>query len=146
VTPAKVSVIAQTLPLLSSAKSNSSPQEEKTVSSPSPNAGAVLPKESKPASVDTISISRQSRQAMTDVNKKEVPIEQPKREEPKKENGSVKSDRTTDQVQFVYDLNGDLNIRYMDSANRLIYQVPSELMIHLAEALSKSGPSVNTNA
>ena len=145
-TPAKVLVIAQTLPLLSAAKSTSSPSDEKAIRSPSPDAGAVVPTESRPASVDTISISRQSRQAMTAVNKKDAPPEQPKREEATKANGSLKSHRTTAQVQFVYDLNGDLSIRYMDSANRLIYQVPSELMIHLAEALSKSGPSVNTNA
>ena len=50
------------------------------------------------------------------------------------------------QVQFAYDMKGDLSIRYVDSADRLIYQVPSELMMRIKEAASKLDSSVNTNA
>jgi hypothetical protein len=34
----------------------------------------------------------------------------------------------------------------MDTASRLIYQVPSELMLRLQEAVLKSDSSVDTNA
>jgi hypothetical protein len=139
VTQAMVSDIARTLTLLSNTKSALSPQEEKGVGTPS--AGAVSAKDSKPIPVDTISISSQSRQSTPDVKKEEA-----KKEETNRVNSGFKSDGARSKVQFVYDLKGNLSIRFMDTANRLIYQVPSELMLRLKEEASKSGSSVDTKA
>jgi hypothetical protein len=88
---------------------------------------------------------------MADVNKKEAQLEEAKKEKVIKEeanrvNVSEKSGRAPAKVQFVYDLKGELSVRYMDTASRLIYQVPSELMLQLRDAASKSDSPVDTKA
>ncbi len=147
--------ITQTLPLFSTGKPNASAQEEK-VASPST---AALTKESRPAPADTISISSQLRQTINDVKKEPVKKVETSKENsgeksdevmPKvkadKENSNEKPDGVMSKVQFTYDMKGDLSVRYMDASNHLIYQVPSELMLRLKEAESKSESSVNTKA
>lgn len=88
--------------------------------------------------VDTVSISSQSQQKATDA----------KREETKIETNNINSDKpvvTAAKVQFVYNPKGEISIRYMDTASRIIYQTPSELMLSLKDALTKSDTSVDTN-
>lgn len=90
-----------------------------------------------PVPFDTVSISSQSQQKVTDA----------KKEETKKETNNKASDKlgaTAAKVQFVYDPKGELSIRYMDTASRIVYQTPSELMLSLREALTKSETSVDT--
>jgi hypothetical protein len=144
VTPATVTSVAQTLPLLSNAKSNSSPEGQ--TENASPNSGAVLNKDSALALVDTVSISPQSRQAITDVKKEETKKEQAKNEEPKRAIRSEKSDEAIAKVQFVYNMKGDLAMRYLDASSRVVYQVPSEFMQRLQETVLKSDSSVDTKA
>src|SRR5665647_1446898 len=113
--PAEVSGVAQTLPLFSNAKSN--PPQEKGASS----LVADSTKESAPFPADTVSISSQLRQPMIDVKKEQALIEEAKKEKVKREdaktaNSSEKSDRAPAKVQFVYDLKGELSVRYMDTA------------------------------
>ena len=144
-TPAVVSGVAQTLSLFPNEKAHSSPQEERGTGF----TGADATKEGLPVPVDTVSISFQSRQALTDVKKEESVIDGAKNEEVKKEDVTAvngKSDMAAAKVLFVYDLNGELYIRYMDTADRLIYQSPSELMKQMKEAASKSNSSVDTKA
>jgi hypothetical protein len=139
VTPAMVSGIAQALTFLSDVKPGSSPESEK--GAVPQNAVAVAAKDSEPANVDTVSISDQSRQAIADAKKEEA-----KREKPDQGSNGENSGGTVAKVQFVYNPEGNLSIRYMDTASRLIYQVPSELMLRLQEAVLKSDSSVDTNA
>ena len=145
---AVVSSVAQTLSLFSHAKSQAPPRNEKGASSP--GAGVDATKDGMSVFVDRVSISSQSRQAITDVKIEETAIEESKREKVIKEDASrannEKSDRAAAKVQFVYDLNGELSIRYMDTADRLVYQSPSELMQQMKEAASKSDSSVDTKA
>ena len=145
-TPAAVSGAAQTLSLFSHAKSLSSPRRERAT----PPLGADAAKDGTPVTVDTVSISSESRQAVTDVKKEEAAIEGVLKEKVKKEQAATaaggKSDRAAARVQFVYDQNGELSIRYMDSADRLVYQSPSELMKQMREAAAKSDSSVDTKA
>ena len=138
-TPAMISDIAQTPPQFLNAKPNPSPQEWRGTGSS--NADAALAKDSKPVPADTVSISLQSRQTITDVRKEDA-----KKEATTKVADSEPSVRAMGKVQFAYDLKGDLSVRYMDASNRLIYQVPSELMMRLKEAAAKSDSSVNTKA
>ena len=96
-------------------------------------------KDTAPTSVDTVSISSLSQQKATDAKKEEI----------KKEASnyiSDKPDATVAKVQFVYNPKGEISIRYMDTASRIIYQTPSELMLSLKDALTKSDTSVDTNA
>jgi len=88
--------------------------------------------------IDTVSISSQSQQKVTDAKKEET-----KRE--LNNNNSDKPDATAAKVQFVYNPKGELSIRYMDTASRIIYQTPSELMLSLKDTLIESDTSVDTN-
>lgn len=139
-TPAAVAGLAQSLPLFSGAGADSSPREE----TPSTTTVAV-PKEGKTAIVDTVSLSGQSLQSEA-AGKKAPLAEEQKKENPAKDAVSEKSNKAAANVQFVYDVKGQLLVRYMDNASRLIYQVPSELMLRLREASAKKDASVNTKA
>lgn len=146
-TPATVSGLAQSLPLFSGTKPDSSPQGDR---SGTQGTQGQATKDGIPETVDTVSISELSRQTVTDARKKTVLAVEPEKEKAKNEaaqlTGNEKPGRGTANIQFVYDLKGELKVRYMDTANRLIYQVPSELMMRLKEAAAKSDSSVNTKA
>ena len=131
--------IDRSLPLLSNAMSYQSSFEEKDLNAS--NSAVVAAKDSVSTAVDSVSISIQLQQALNDVNKKEI-----KKEEVSILNNSGTSDRTAAKVEFVYDQNGDLITKFMDTANRLVYQTPSELMLHLKETAAQSASSVNTKA
>lgn len=145
-TPAVVSGAAQTLTRFLPARPPSYPREE----GGTPPPGAVAAKDGAPVPVDTVSISSESRQAVADVRKEEAEIERALKGNVKKEETATAAGGTSDmaaaRVQFVYDQNGELSIRYMDSADRLIYQSPSELMQQMKEAASKSDSAVDTEA
>ena len=148
-TPAIVAGIDQTLPSLSNAASNSSPPVGRGTNSAA--TVVVVPKDSATISVDTVNISDQSRRALPDLKKDESLSEEAKtkktaKKEAKTSNTDERSDSAMAKVQFVYDLKGELSVRYLDKANNLIYQVPSELMLQMREAASKSEVSVNTKA
>jgi hypothetical protein len=155
VTPTTVSGLTQTLPLFSEAKSSPPPQADKGTASesavaPSANSGASI------FSADTVSISSQSRQAASEVKKEVLPLEvvkeeKVKEEKAKKEGASVlvngdNPERALSKIQFVYDLKGELSVKYMDASDRLIYQTPSELMLYLKEAALKTVSSVDMKA
>jgi hypothetical protein len=139
VTPDMVLSIDASLPLLSTATSNPSAQPEK--GNNSPNTGVALSKDSKPTPVDTVSISTQSLQTVTEVAKKDA-----RKEEANIINSSEISNQAAAKVEFVYDQKGELITKYMDTADRLIYQTPSELTLLLRETASKSGSSVDMKA
>jgi len=104
----------------------------------SPNAGAeALNKENKPIPIDTVSLSSRSFPATPDAT-----IEEAKKKAAEAKVVFKKPDQPAAKVEFVYDQKGDLITKYMDSANRLIYQTPSELMLLLREASA----SVDTEA
>ncbi|MDD2900614.1 MAG: hypothetical protein PHI31_18130 [Desulfuromonadaceae bacterium] len=100
---------------------------------------SFLAQDTRPFPVDTVSISSQSQQKAINLEKEDVQKEI-------NQNTSDKSGGAVAKVQFVYNPKGELSLRYMDTASRLIYQTPSELMQRLKEALTKSGTSVDTNA
>ncbi|MEI7818153.1 MAG: hypothetical protein WCI45_13280 [Desulfuromonadales bacterium] len=144
---AAVSDIALTIPLFSSATSNSSPQNVKGISSP----GAASATGGAQIAVDTISISEQSRQVLNEVKKedaltKEATTQKTTDETAPQASSNGKSGGAAAKVQFVYNMRGDLSVKYFDAANRLVYQVPSELMMRQMEMDFKTGSSVDTKA
>lgn len=140
-TPAMVSGIAQTLPQASStAISNASRQLQNEAALKENNAPA---KANNPAAADSISISPQARQAIANGDKEKPSNNSVKKDNPAQEN-STDVTAATSKVQFEYDLKGELVTKYMDSSERVIYQVPSELKQRLAEFLSKPESSLNT--
>jgi hypothetical protein len=138
-TPDMTVGIIQTLPLKLNTQSKQSPPEDNRTGSPNSDAG--LTKESKPVIVDSVSITSQLQQVKSDV----------KKEETKKDSANIvinndRSESPAAKVEFVYDLNGDLITKYMDSSNRLIYQTPPELLLRLQQTSMKSDSSVDTKA
>lgn len=138
-TPATVSVVAPSPAPVSAPQPNPYSHDEK--GGGAPGAGVTPAVDSKANLVDKVSISEELRQTMADVKKEEA-----KKEAAETVEKSAKPDVATAKVEFVYDLKGELSIRYLDSASRLIYQVPSELVLKLREALENSDTSVDTKA
>lgn len=131
--------IDRSLPLPSNSMLNQSSPEEKSLNTS--NVAVKAAKEIISTAVDSVSISSQLKQVLIDVNREAV-----KKEESTDLKNSKASDRSTANVEFVYDQNGDLITKFMDSANRLVYQTPSELMLRLKETTEQSASSVNTKA
>lgn len=143
-TPDLTISIDQTLPLFSNAKSPSPPQNEKeTVSL---IAATTLTKNSKPTIADTVSISSQLRQVINEVKNEKTALIDAENTKSNIAINSTTSDKTAAKVDFVYDLNGDLITKYLDSSSRLIYQTPSQLMLRQKEADKKSDSSVSMKA
>jgi hypothetical protein len=149
-TPTAVSSnMAPTLSSLSGVKADAPQPEE--VTTPSQIIGEPAVKDNKPVSEDKINISDLSRQAAIDAQKKEALVNETKKQDAKRDETSAavnnaKPAGAIAKVQFVYNPKGDLSIRYMDTASRVVYQVPSELMMRLTEAASKSDSSVDMKA
>ncbi|MDD2733023.1 MAG: hypothetical protein PHF56_03710 [Desulfuromonadaceae bacterium] len=148
-TSTTVTGLTQSLPLFSDAKSSPPPQTAiATVPQSVPENPA---NNSSLFSADTVSISSQSRQAVAGVIKEELSLEVVKKEKVKKEEANIRAngksnEQAPSKVQFVYDQKGELSVRYMDASDRLIYQIPSEIMLYMKEAALKAGPSVDMKA
>lgn len=147
-TPTTVSGSTQALPLFSDAK----PPPAHVDKSVSVQNAAINPAGTAPVSADTVSISSQSRQAGAEVNKETVPSpevaqkEKARKEEALARINGKKPEQALAKVQFVYDQKGELSVRYMDASDRLIYQIPSELVLYLKEAAVKAESTVDTKA
>ena len=136
---AVVSSTAVTLPPLSAATATIAARDENPADAPKTRED--VRKEVTPAAVDTISLSALSQEALTTDKKKTL-----LKEETNKANHSDAFGNASSKVQFVYDQKGTLIVKYMDTANRLVYQVPSELNIMQAENSSKPDASVDMKA
>lgn len=139
VTPVTVSGITQTLQPFPSEKQSMSTQGDLSTSTQSSTGSFSSINSNIPLTLDTVTLSDRPLESVRSPNKEEV-----KKDEAARTANSEKTDRAMSKVQFVYSPKGDLSIRYLDTADRLIYQVPSELMLRFAEALSKSDSSVDT--
>ena len=138
--------ITQTNSFISDAKPSPPLQAENSVVSKS--AGASAANDAPAVFFDTVSISSQSRQAVVGEIQKELTSEVVKKENARKEevnarlNGNV-FEQAPSKVQFVYNQKGELIVKYMDASNRLVYQIPSELMLFQRESASKMASSVD---
>jgi hypothetical protein len=91
--------------------------------------------------VDTVSILYKTEQIKSEVKK-----ESAKNEAANISKNKNKPDRTIGDVQFAYNFKGDLRVRFMDRGNRLIYQIPPELVARVADTISQPNSSVDTKA
>lgn len=139
-TTAVASGTSQTLPFFSGLKSSAGSDSREAAPG---NPGSSTAKEGTVFPADTVSISsRQSKLETADPEK-----EKTKKDENKKDDAAAdreKPDKPTAKVQFVYNQSGDLSVRYMDTASRVIYQIPSELMMRLKEMEARTNSSVDT--
>jgi hypothetical protein len=56
----------------------------------------------------------------------------------------LESNRGSDSVLFEYNFKGDLRVKFMDSFNNLIYQMPSEQYTRMSDILERPRSSVDT--
>jgi len=75
--------------------------------------------------------------------KKQGALAENKKEEKEKVKDAV---RQASNVVWAYNSKGDLRIKYMDSANRLIYQSPPQLYARMYDLMLESKTSVDTKA
>lgn len=54
--------------------------------------------------------------------------------------------RTMDEILFAYNYKGDLRIKFMDSLNKLVYQVPPVLVSRMSDLMAQPDSAVNTKA
>ncbi len=94
------------------------------------------------APVDTVVISDQVQKADQEPRKEEVVNRETDRQVSKQGSGG----RTMGHVLFVYNLRGDLRIRFMDSKNMLIYQIPPVMVAKTMDLMSQFATAVNTRA
>ena len=152
--PAMVSDIAQQTPRYAAAPSVASQQDDKVPgqngvpTTPQVTAKSSSSKGNSAATVDTVDLSGTSLKASSTITKTSVAEAKKlelKKELTKKVDGNTSMGSTSSRVQFVYDQKGTLMVRYMDSANRLIYQVPSAMMLRMMEDEAKSSRTVDTS-
>lgn len=93
------------------------------------------------ATADTVTLSEKARQSGKEEQKQQVV--------PEKDPASAQetSVRAVAKTEFVYDQKGELIIKYMDTSDKLVYQIPSELMLKMREEAAKAeATAVNTKA
>lgn len=59
---------------------------------------------------------------------------------------SGESGRTMNDILFAYNYRGDLRIKFMDSVNKLVYQVPPVLVAKMSDLMAQPDSAVNTKA
>ena len=128
----------QTIPLLS----NLAPSlyHQGATETSAPIIATVPVKDMTTSPVDTVSISPLLQQTLAEIKQEAVKKEQANDAKNNNEPDSAAK------VQFFYNQRGDVGIKYLDSARRLVYQTPSVLMMQLKESLSKPDSSVDTKA
>lgn len=130
---------APTVALLLSSRGEQNVVEEGKGSSSNHTPAAGQEAQSPPA--DTVSLSPLVQQAFEEARQKDE-----KQQENDLLNSKKPSNRSAAKVEFVYDVKGELITKYLDSSDRLVYQLPSELMLHMKEGETKSKTAVNTKA
>ena len=146
-TPDVIPGLSQSLPLFSNTSRESSPVETKAAAPE--RTPTVVTREDKTVAVDTISISDQSRRAVTDAQKQAAAADEAQKKKDPPEvllSNKVKSDAAVAKVEFTYDAKGEKVVKYMDTTDRLVYQLPSELTLQLRESTPKSDSVVSTQA
>lgn len=101
------------------------------------SSNGILVQEQKSDTVDTVTITNKT------LDNKHAA----QQEEAKKAGGSQdKLGRTMDEVLFAYNYKGDLRIKFMDSLNKLVYQVPPVLVSRMSDIMAQPDSAVNTKA
>lgn len=143
-----VSAMNQMVSSVSKSTLNPAAKDIKAADVPVPTATSA--KENAKIAGDTVALSTESQK--TDAVVKSTEFNHEVEDKKKMEAGlqsilvekTEKFDKSIAKVQFSYNLKGEISLRYLDTSNNLIYQVPSELMMQLKDSASKSETSVNT--
>jgi hypothetical protein len=119
--------------------SSNTPSQDKPVVPASNN---IQPIKVQPFSpVDTVSILNRAKEDSTETRN-----ETARNENLKKAQNEGDSSRPIGNVDFSYTFKGDLRVRFMDRGNRLIYQIPPELVARVEDTISQPNSSIDTKA
>jgi len=94
------------------------------------------------APVDRVVISDQAQKTNQEPRKEEPVKKETDQQARKKESDG----RTMGHILYVYNLRGDLRVRFMDSKNKLIYQIPPVMVAKTMDLMSRFAKTVNTKA
>lgn len=103
----------------------------------SPPAGEAADKAAQPVAVDRITLLSKALEIRQEARKEEAEREESRRQKPLREMNNI---------LFAYNFRGDLRIRFMDSVNTLVYQMPPVLVARISELMTRPDSSVNTKA
>jgi hypothetical protein len=92
--------------------------------------------------VDTVVISNQVQKASQEPRAEEAAKKETDKQVRKPESGG----RTMGHVLFEYNVRGDLRIRFMDSKNMLIYQIPPVMVAKTMDLMKRFSNTVNMKA
>ena len=114
-----------------------------TVPAPAPEARTQSNEETPAREQQTVSAD-----TVTIMNKVLDTKHQTKKDEAKKDENKREQQpfRTMDDILFAYNFRGDLRIRFMDSASKLVYQIPSVLVARMSDLMAHPESSVNIKA
>lgn len=102
--------------------------------------GDLQAREDAQPAADKVTLSEQARQSVSETEKEKKAAAEAQKADANAASTSIAK------TEFVYDAKGELIVKYMNTTNKLVYQIPSELMLKLKESEAKSTASVNTNA
>lgn len=127
-----------TVSLLTDAVSYTSVQSTDTVTAAS--SSPATDKAAQAAPVDTVAISNAAQDTQQEPRTTEVTAKKADKQAVRPE-ANV---RKMGDVLFEYNLQGDLRIRFMDSKNMLIYQIPPLLVAKTVDLMEQFSDTVNT--
>ncbi|HEX9078564.1 MAG TPA: hypothetical protein VF795_03175 [Desulfuromonadaceae bacterium] len=100
-----------------------------------------------PDKIPTQDTSLSAMDTVTITNKSQGPAPAANKDKPNSENSKQdQSARTMKDVLFAYNFKGKLRIRFMDSANRLIYQIPPVMVARTQDLMQRSDLAVDMRA
>jgi hypothetical protein len=119
------------------------PVSTTTLPLPAPNASTpstneTPAREQQTGSVDTVTIMNKVLDSKHETEKKDTQNDEKKQEK--------QPARSMNDVLFAYNFRGDLRIRFMDSVNKLVYQIPPVLVARMSDLMANPESSVNTKA
>ena len=94
------------------------------------------------ASMDTVELSDKVRGSKQGTPQQDSAVKASARQVKKQD---VLSNKIGD-VLFVYNLKGDLRVRFMDSSNKLIYQLPPVMLTKMMDLMQSFGSQVSLKA
>lgn len=101
----------------------------------SPAAGEPANRAVQSVAVDRVTLLNKALEMKQEARKEEAEQEESREQKPFREMNNI---------LFAYNFRGDLRIRFMDSINKLVYQIPPVLTARISELMTRPGSSVNT--
>ena len=141
-TSESVSITADTAAQLLPATAQAGQGKDTAVTAAAESADKPTDKTASAVPVDRVVISDQVQKANQEPRKEEPVKKETDQQARKKE----PEGRTMGHILYVYNLRGDLRVRFMDSKNKLIYQIPPVMVAKTMDLMNRFDKTVNTKA